>query len=82
MGHHVGDIDRTYYRAKQEEQTWRRERDPLVHLKDWLLGLGQADQGMIDQIDRDIRDEMTAAVQFALDAPYPEPEEVTQHVYA
>src|SRR6266404_2000918 len=28
-GHHVGDVDRGYYRSKDEEDLWRRERDPL-----------------------------------------------------
>jgi TPP-dependent pyruvate/acetoin dehydrogenase alpha subunit len=27
-GHHVGDINREYYRSKQEEQEWRADRDP------------------------------------------------------
>ena len=28
-GHHVGDINREYYRSKQEEQHWKTERDPI-----------------------------------------------------
>ena len=28
-GHHVGDVDRAYYRSKDEEELWRSERDPL-----------------------------------------------------
>ena len=28
-GHHVGDVNREYYRAKQEEQQWKAERDPI-----------------------------------------------------
>lgn len=82
LGHHVGDIDRTYYRSKEEEQTWRDQRDPLHLLKTWLLEQGQADQGMIDQIERDIQEETSTAVQFALEAPFPAEREVTQHVYA
>src|ERR1041385_7573255 len=35
-GHHVGDIDRAYYRAKEEEELWRGERDPLAILGTWL----------------------------------------------
>src|SRR5947209_10444358 len=27
-GHHVGDVDRAYYRSKDEEALWRDERDP------------------------------------------------------
>ena len=29
-GHHVGDIAREYYRSKQEEQTWKTDRDPVT----------------------------------------------------
>jgi len=28
-GHHVGDINRTYYRSKEEEAYWKDERDPI-----------------------------------------------------
>src|SRR6266536_1558808 len=31
-GHHVGDVDRAYYRSKDEEQLWVRERDPIALL--------------------------------------------------
>src|SRR5260370_11407184 len=35
-GHHVGDINREYYRSKQEEQLWKMERDPLANFGQWL----------------------------------------------
>src|SRR5687767_8770013 len=28
-GHHVGDVDRAYYRSKHEEEEWKVRRDPL-----------------------------------------------------
>ena len=28
-GHHVGDINREYYRSKDEEKHWKTERDPI-----------------------------------------------------
>ena len=28
-GHHVGDVDRAYYRSKEEEERWATERDPI-----------------------------------------------------
>src|SRR5262245_32965225 len=37
LGHHVGDIARDYYRSKEEEQEWRKERDPLKTLSTWLI---------------------------------------------
>jgi enoyl-CoA hydratase/carnithine racemase len=29
-GHHVGDINRDYYRTKEEETFWKTERDPIL----------------------------------------------------
>ena len=42
-GHHVGDINREYYRSKQEEQTWKTERDPVKNFSEWLIREGHAD---------------------------------------
>ncbi len=81
-GHHVGDIDRSYYRSKEEEQEWRRLRDPLRFLARWIMENGWADESVFDQIERSVRAEAEAAVQYALDAPYPDVSEVDQHVYA
>ncbi len=39
-GHHVGDINREYYRSKQEEQHWKTERDPIKLLANWLIEQG------------------------------------------
>ena len=36
-GHHVGDINREYYRSKQEEQKWKTERDPITNFGKWLI---------------------------------------------
>jgi TPP-dependent pyruvate/acetoin dehydrogenase alpha subunit len=41
-----------------------------------------ADAKALQAVENDISTEIKAAVNFALNAPYPEPEEVTQHVYA
>ncbi len=81
-GHHVGDIDRAYYRSKDEEQEWRKERDPLNILANWLIEQGYADQEIIDQIHAEGKDEVDAGAEFAINAPYPDISEVDQHVYA
>src|SRR5271168_1245661 len=49
-GHHVGDVSREYYRAKQEETQWRAERDPIRVLSDWLLAEKHAEQKQLDEI--------------------------------
>jgi pyruvate dehydrogenase E1 component alpha subunit len=86
-GHHVGDISREYYRAKQEEQQWKSERDPIKMLRDWLLdqpsgtGLPPA-ASELDQIHAEVQAEMDKAAQFAMAAPYPDASKVTEDVYA
>ncbi|PYX60729.1 MAG: ABC transporter substrate-binding protein [Acidobacteria bacterium] len=81
-GHHVGDINREYYRSKQEEQRWKSERDPIKLLGDWLSQQKFADSVLFDSIHSQVKSEMEKAVKFAIAAPYPSPEEVEQDVYA
>jgi TPP-dependent pyruvate/acetoin dehydrogenase alpha subunit len=80
-GHHVGDISREY-RSKREEQEWKTQRDPIRLLADWLTGQQMADTGTLDRIESEVRAEMQSAVDFAVSAPYPDPDEVDQDVYA
>jgi TPP-dependent pyruvate/acetoin dehydrogenase alpha subunit len=77
-GHHVGDIDRAYYRSKDEERKWADERDPLRLLEE----LGSLDATSLDRVEEEVRTEIKEGVRFALDAPYPAAEEVTTDVYA
>lgn len=81
-GHHVGDINREYYRSKQEEHLWKTERDPILVLAKWLMDEGYAEPAALDQITAEVRALMQAAVKFAIDAPYPNVDEVEMHVYA
>jgi TPP-dependent pyruvate/acetoin dehydrogenase alpha subunit len=81
-GHHVGDINREYYRSKQEEQEWKTKRDPIKNLVDWLISEKLADSASFTAIETEVRAEMKSAVEFAIAAPYPGVEEVEQDVYA
>ena len=81
-GHHVGDINREYYRPKQEEQIWKTERDPIANLGKWLIEQKLADASALQQMQAETESEMKKAVEFAIAAPYPSPDEVTQDVYA
>ena len=81
-GHHVGDINRTYYRSKEEEQDWRENRDPLKLLEVKLIDQKLSDQAVFDRIRADVKAEIEAGVQFAIDAPYPDQSQVTEDVYA
>jgi pyruvate dehydrogenase E1 component alpha subunit len=81
-GHHVGDINREYYRSKNEEQEWITERDPIKNLGDWLVKQNHADSDLFARLHSEIEAEMKKAVEFAIAAPYPKLDEVGQDVYA
>ena len=81
-GHHVGDVARDYYRAKQEEQRWTSDRDPVAILGAHLLKEGVADRAALDRVHAEVTREMDDAVQWAIDAPYPAVNEVAEDVYA
>ena len=81
-GHHVGDVDRAYYRSKDEEALWRDERDPLAIFGRWLEEQKLATPDDLGRITDEARAEIEAGVQFALDAPFPDPSQVTEDLYA
>jgi TPP-dependent pyruvate/acetoin dehydrogenase alpha subunit len=81
-GHHVGDINREYYRSKQEEQMWKTERDPITNFGEWLIEQNLADTAALAQVQAELESEMKKAVDFAIAAPYPTVDEVNQDVYA
>jgi len=81
-GHHVGDINREYYRSKEEEKHWKTERDAIKLLGAWLIEQGLADSTQFTAIQLEVESEMKKAVEFAVAAPYPDVGEVEDDVYA
>ena len=81
-GHHVGDIARAYYRPKTEAQHWTSTRDPIALHTAWLLEQKIADEATLKGIQDELTAEMDAAVEFAVNSPYPDPDKVDQDIYA
>jgi len=81
-GHHVGDINREYYRPKAEEEEWKSHRDPLAVLEQMLLSGKKIKQSAFEKITEDATAEVDAGMEFALSAPFPDVNEVTEDVYA
>jgi TPP-dependent pyruvate/acetoin dehydrogenase alpha subunit len=81
-GHHVGDVDRSYYRSKAEEERWRAEHDPLERLGAWRVEQGIAQRSELERVEQQVAAQVAAAAEAALQAPYPDPREVTEHVFA
>ena len=80
-GHHVGDVNREY-RTREEEREWMTEHDPLQTLAGRLSAQGLVDEAVFERILADVKAEIDAGVRYALEAPFPEPSEVNQDVYA
>jgi len=78
-GHGTSDRNRPY-RTREEETIWRG-RDPIDSLGQFLLSNVQATATDLDAIQTEIKQQIATAVDFAIVAPFPAPEEVTQHVY-
>ena len=81
-GHHVGDINREYYRSKDEEKDWRENRDPIIRFRSYLVDQGIASEEEIEAMNAEIEKDATDAVAYAEAAPYPDASEVDMHVYA
>jgi pyruvate dehydrogenase E1 component alpha subunit len=80
-GHHVGDVNRDY-RTREEEREWMTGHDPMQTLSKRLIGQQLAETAVFERIESDVRVEIESGVQFALAAPYPEPSQVDEDVYA
>ncbi|MEQ8368021.1 MAG: thiamine pyrophosphate-dependent enzyme, partial [Roseicyclus sp.] len=77
-----GDINREYYRSKDEEKDWKTNRDPIIRFRAWLVSEGIATEDEIDAMNADIEKDATEAVAYAEAAAYPAAAEVDMHVYA
>lgn len=80
-GHHVGDINREYYRSKEEEKDWKENRDPIIRFRAHLVKEGIATEAEIDALNAEIAADAEAAVTYALAAKYPDASEVDMHVF-
>ncbi len=80
-GHHVGDINRDYYRTKEEEANWKANRDPITILGDYLSAEGIVSDEELTSLREEVHAEAKAAVEYAITAPYPDGLEVDMHIF-
>lgn len=78
-GHYAGEPE--VYRTRAEVEAWR-ERDPIPRFRKELLVSGHTKGEALDGIDRDVRQEIAAAVQFAKDSAQPDPGSAMDYIYA
>jgi pyruvate dehydrogenase E1 component alpha subunit len=68
--------------GNREEYDAALRGDPVPRFRARLVEQGTLSTERADELALQARDEMEAAVQFALDSPFPEPEAATNYVYA
>ncbi len=81
-GHHMGDQGDTYgYRTQEEIEGWMK-KDPIPRFGQHLTAEYHVDEATLAVIDTEVQNKIAEAVEFAKQAPYPDPSEVYKHVYA
>jgi pyruvate dehydrogenase E1 component alpha subunit len=78
-GHSMSDPAK--YRSREEVDNVRNTRDPLDQLRERIREADLADDAELAAIDREIKDIVTDAADFASNAPEPDPSELWTDVY-
>jgi pyruvate dehydrogenase E1 component alpha subunit len=73
-GHSMSDPAK--YRSKEEVEKMRSQHDPIDQLAKYLIDEGHADEGSLKKIDREVKDIVTDAAEFAQNSPEPDPSEL------
>lgn len=74
-------VDAAKYRPKEEVEQWLN-KDPIRRLKERLLQENVLASVEIQEIEKEISAEIEEAFKFALESPFPTPEEALEDVYA
>jgi pyruvate dehydrogenase E1 component alpha subunit len=73
-GHSMSDPAK--YRSKEEVEKMRTQHDPIEQLAKSLVETGIADEAKLKQIDREVKEIVTAAADFAQQSPEADPSEL------
>jgi len=74
--------DRNLYRSKDEIESWKHERDPIMRYKNQLIKLKILSEAKADELDKRAEQEIIEAVKFAEDSPEPDLSTLMEYVYA
>ncbi len=74
--------DPELYRERSEVDEWRTLHDPIDGLMDLLRGSGELNDGLLNEIELDIQNEIDQAVAYAEESPWEPIESLGRFVYA
>jgi len=69
------------YRTKDEEKEWQA-KDPILKFRSKVILAGIISEAVCDDIRAEVKQEIEDAVRFAMNSPWPKPEEVTEDLFA
>ncbi len=78
--HSLSDDERLY-RPESERQR-DRHRDPLIRMRQWLIGNGLMDEKALKEIEAEVADEVQQATDRALHAALPGKDSAARYVYS
>lgn len=78
-GHSMSDPQK--YRTKEELES-KKNQDPIIRLKAYILEHKLTTNKALDAIDEDVKQEVMASVEFAESSPAPELSEIYDHIYS
>jgi len=73
-------VDAAKYRPKEEVEEWLA-KDPIRRFKERLLQTNTLTEVEVQQIEKEVSVRIEEAVKFAVESPYPAPEEAIEDVY-
>jgi len=74
-------VDPAKYRPREEVEEWLR-KDPIKRLRDKLIQTDISMEAELQEIEKRVSNEIEDAVKFAVESPYPTPEEALEDIYA
>jgi len=77
-GHSMSDPQK--YRTKEELET-KKNQDPIIRLKAYILEHKITSNRALDAIDDDVKEEVLASVEFAENSPVPDLSEIYDNIY-
>ena len=79
-GHSMSDPAK--YRTREEVQKMREEKDAIEHVRELLIAGGHASEDDLKAIDKEIKDVVNKAAEFAKESPEPAVEELWTDIIA
>ena len=78
---HSSSDSQVKYRSKEELEA-DKKRDPIPKLEKQLIESGLVNQKELEQLKKQLKEEVDEAAERAEEHPYPDPEKITQYLYA